>query len=292
MRISSPSTAFLILPSSTSASAIAPASPSSVPSSTMMPRSSIRPSSSLKRSSSPWSRDSRPVTRVALSWSSQRSGAATCSPRSAISARMPSRSSTWPIVFMVAWSCLISVSKSGPATRTNTTGRPTARRIRSGLAAEHLGGVPAPVVALACGERHQPEGRGSGGSLRCAPASASIPRTRCARSGSPRRCSRRPSSGRSARTTGPELLVPMSSRLAIRRAFLTAYFCRQALIRNTRRLCCVTPVVRGREDVPAVLRGRGDPFGLSGAGPRHRSARRPACRSGRRRRGRRRGCAG
>ena len=55
-------------------------------------------------------RGSRPVTRVALVWSSHRSGAATCSPRSAISRLMPSRSSTWPIVLIVARSCLISVS--------------------------------------------------------------------------------------------------------------------------------------------------------------------------------------
>ena len=66
------------------------------PSSTITPRSSSRLSSSVKRSSSPCSAESRPVTRCALSWSSQRSGAATCSPRSAISSRMPSRSSTWP----------------------------------------------------------------------------------------------------------------------------------------------------------------------------------------------------
>ena len=61
------------------------------------------------------------VPAVALAWSSQKSGAATCSPRSAISARIPSRSSTWPMVFIVARSCLISTSNSIPATRSKVT---------------------------------------------------------------------------------------------------------------------------------------------------------------------------
>ena len=77
----------------------------------------------VKRSTSPWSAERRPVTRVALSWSSHRSGAATCSPRSAISTRMASMSSTCSMVCIVAWSCLISCSKSGPAITSKVTGR-------------------------------------------------------------------------------------------------------------------------------------------------------------------------
>ena len=54
--------------------------------------------------------ESRPVTLVALAWSSHRSGAATWTPSSAISLRIASRSSTCSMVLMVARSCLISVS--------------------------------------------------------------------------------------------------------------------------------------------------------------------------------------
>ena len=82
------------------------------------------PAATVNRSSSPCRAESRPVTRWALAWSSQRSGAATCSPRSAISARMPSRSSTCSMVCIVAWSCLIWVSKSGPATNRSLRGSP------------------------------------------------------------------------------------------------------------------------------------------------------------------------
>ena len=97
------------------------ASLSSWASSSSTLRSSSRSWRFVNRSRSPWSSESRPVTRVALAWSSHRSGAATCSPRSAISARIASRSSTCSMVCIVAWSCLIWVSKSGPA----TTGNPT-----------------------------------------------------------------------------------------------------------------------------------------------------------------------
>ena len=44
--------------------------------------------------------------------------------------RMPSRSSTWPIVLIVARSCLISVSYSGPATRVKVTGQVLALLLR------------------------------------------------------------------------------------------------------------------------------------------------------------------
>src|SRR3954469_24196333 len=151
VRTSRASTALWILPSSASASASAEASLSSCESCTMISTSSMRPSSSVKRSSWPWRAERRPVTRVALAWSSHRSGAATCSPSSAISERMPSRSSTWPMVFIVARSCLISTSKSIPATRSKATSlpmggphcrtpRPPARPRR----AQHLRGADRP----------------------------------------------------------------------------------------------------------------------------------------------------
>src|SRR3954452_23258431 len=125
VRTSSCSTTLWTRSSSASDSAREPSSPSSRAISTMSSRSSRRVCSELTRSSSPCSAESRPVTRWALAWSSQRSGAATCSPRSAISARMPSRSRTFSIVAMVAWSCLISESKSRAATRGYVTRPPT-----------------------------------------------------------------------------------------------------------------------------------------------------------------------
>ena len=126
--------------SSGSASASVSASSSSAASSTSTSRSSMRSSSAVNRSSSAWRTESRPVTCCAFAWSSHRSGAATCSPRSAISARMLSRSRTDPMVFIVAWSCLISESKSVAATKMKAT----CPRVRSDA------GACLPGTFLAC----------------------------------------------------------------------------------------------------------------------------------------------
>ena len=109
VRTSSTSTALWIRASSRSASASASASPSSWPSSTM--HLEVVEAALEVREAVEVALEQRRAARspgCALAWSSHRSGAATCSPRSAISARIASRSSTCSMVCIVAWSCLIS----------------------------------------------------------------------------------------------------------------------------------------------------------------------------------------
>src|SRR5690242_15587553 len=116
VRTSSASMLLASRSSSVSASLSEPASPSSLPSWISTSVSSRRWRRLPTRSTSAWRVDSRPVTRWALVWSSQRSGAATCFSRSAISARIASRSSTCSTLPKVASSCLIRSERSWPAT--------------------------------------------------------------------------------------------------------------------------------------------------------------------------------